>query len=516
MFAAVVSAQTTEFTYQGRLTSSGTSVNQPHDFEFRLCRDVTCGDVLATNQRLNVTVTNGIFTVTLDFGANFYQGDQKYLEIALKPAGSSAPFTVLTPRQKFTSAPTAIRSFNAVNAENALTANNSQQLGGVPASQFVLTGDARLADARNPLPNSPNYINNSTTQQASSNFNISGNGRIGGALSANSVSVGNILSANTISADNVTSEVVKAFFQYDLRNYRVMHDGGFLDSLYIGYNAGNSIPPDNTIATNNTFVGSFSGQLNTFGQSNSFFGASSGLENTTGSRNSFFGDSSGLNNNIGSRNTFFGYTAGTSNNSGNNNTLIGYSANVSQPNLNFATAIGANSRATLSNQIVLGRPSGEDDVYIYGNLHLSSLGSGGSQAICRAGVIISTCSSSIRYKTNVNSFTGGLETVRRLRPVTFDWKSNNERDVGFVAEEIKEIEPLLATYNDKGEVEGVKYAQVTTVLVNAVNEQQKQIEDQKQTIERQQKQVEEQQKQIDALKKSVCAINPAAEICKEK
>ena len=74
------------------------------------------------------------------------------------------------------------------------------------------------------------------------------------------------------------------------------------------------------------------------------------------------------------------------------------------------------------------------------------------------------------------------------------------RDVGFGAEEVNKIEPLLTTRNSKGEIEGVKYGQVTTVLVNAVQQQQ-------QIIERQ-------QRQIDALKMLVCLSNPQADVCK--
>ena len=56
------------------------------------------------------------------------------------------------------------------------------------------------------------------------------------------------------------------------------------------------------------------------------------------------------------------------------------------------------------------------------------------------------------------------------------------RDVGFAAEEVECVEPLLVTYNPKGEIEGVKYGQLTTVLVNAVKEQQAQIENQQKQI----------------------------------
>lgn len=80
-------------------------------------------------------------------------------------------------------------------------------------------------------------------------------------------------------------------------------------------------------------------------------------------------------------------------------------------------------------------------------------------------------------------------------------------DVGFAAEEVDKIEPLLTTRDDKGEIEGVKYGQLTTVLVNAVKEQQL-------TIERQQQQINKQGRQLEVLKKLVCVSNPQAEVCK--
>jgi hypothetical protein len=113
----------------------------------------------------------------------------------------------------------------------------------------------------------------------------------------------------------------------------------------------------------------------------------------------------------------------------------------------------------------------------------------------------------LRYKTDVQSFQGGLDVVRRLRPISFNWKEGGLRDVGFGAEEVEQIEPLLTTYNDKGEIEGVKYKQITTVLVNAVNELKAENDSLKTRLA-------DQQRQIDDLRKLVCEINPAAKACK--
>lgn len=89
---------------------------------------------------------------------------------------------------------------------------------------------------------------------------------------------------------------------------------------------------------------------------------------------------------------------------------------------------------------------------------------------------ISTCSSSLRYKTNPALFTSGLNLVNQVQPITFDWKTGGMRDLGLGAEDAAAVEPLLVTYNEKGKVEGVKYDRVAVVLVNAVKEQQTQIQ----------------------------------------
>ena len=70
---------------------------------------------------------------------------------------------------------------------------------------------------------------------------------------------------------------------------------------------------------------------------------------------------------------------------------------------------------------------------------------------------------------------GGLDVAKRLNPITFAWKVDGRRDIGFGAEEVAKVEPLLTFANEKGEIEGVHYAQITAVLVNAVKEQQAQI-----------------------------------------
>jgi hypothetical protein len=175
--AGMLIAQTplgTAFTYQGRLIDSGNAANGLYDLQFALFDDPATGNQVGTAlTQTNINVSGGVFTVLLDFGASAFTGNARWLQIGVRPGGSSGSFTTLSPRQVVSPTP---------NALYALAASNATQLGGVAANQFVMTGDARLSDARNPLPNSANYIQNTTSQQASSNFNITGSGRVGGTL----------------------------------------------------------------------------------------------------------------------------------------------------------------------------------------------------------------------------------------------------------------------------------------------------------------------------------------------
>lgn len=165
----VVSGQTGEFSYQGRLTESGNAVMGTRFFRFTLFDENGMAIPGAVSEQ-TLQVNGGIFSAALDFGAaTFFAGANRSLQIEVKINAGDA-YTLLNPRQPVQSAPYSIRS---------LLADDANRLGGTLANQFVLTNDSRLSDARQPLAGSNNYIQNSTTQQTA-NFNINGNGFVGG------------------------------------------------------------------------------------------------------------------------------------------------------------------------------------------------------------------------------------------------------------------------------------------------------------------------------------------------
>jgi hypothetical protein len=124
--------------------------------QFVLWDNAGGGTQIGTTQTSsNVSVSGGIFSVLLDFGAATFPGGPRFLEISARLVGSGG-FVLLTPREQIMSTPYAVRSSNATLADTATiattatTATNATQLGGGAAGQYVLTSDSRLTLGRRP------------------------------------------------------------------------------------------------------------------------------------------------------------------------------------------------------------------------------------------------------------------------------------------------------------------------------------------------------------------------------
>jgi hypothetical protein len=340
-----------------------------------------------------------------------------------------------------------------------------------------------------------NFIQNTTTQQPNSNFNISGDGTAGG----------------TLQAAVVTAQ---AFFK--IANHRMVGLGVDADvdtstDTFVGIDAGfHNLDVD---AVRNSFFGRDAGRNNN-GAKNTFLGYQAGLNNVgdpldmflAGSRNTFVGYQSGLNNGssgaipAGDYNSFLGDSAGKSNVDGNNNTAVGAQADVGANNLSFATAIGSGAVVSSSNTIALGRSDGSDTVDVPGKLQIDTLATAGSTQLCLNGANrVGLCSSSLRYKTAVQPFISGLDIIDKLHPISFAWKDDGRRDLGLSAEDVAQVEPLLITRNRDGQIEGVKYDHLNVVLINAIKQQQELIKNQ--------------DAEIKDLKRLVCEDHPKAQVC---
>jgi hypothetical protein len=110
----------TAFIYQGRLTDGVNPANGSYDLRFTLYDAVTNGNAIGSLTNIATGITNGLFTVTLDFGGVF-NGSNCWLELAARTNGDCA-FTSLSPRQPILPAPYALYAANAGSAVAAATA----------------------------------------------------------------------------------------------------------------------------------------------------------------------------------------------------------------------------------------------------------------------------------------------------------------------------------------------------------------------------------------------------------
>jgi hypothetical protein len=100
----------TGFTYQGQLQSGGQPVNETCDMAFRLYDQATGGMQVGSAITTSVPITDGFFTVGLDFGPAF-AGDARWLEVRVKCPGD-ANYADLG-REELTAAPYALHSQSA-------------------------------------------------------------------------------------------------------------------------------------------------------------------------------------------------------------------------------------------------------------------------------------------------------------------------------------------------------------------------------------------------------------------
>ena len=104
----------------------------------------------------------------------------------------------------------------------------------------------------------------------------------------------------------------------------------------------------------------------------------------------------------------------------------------------------------------------------------------GSGAFCSSAGVWTNASDS-RLKKDITKISYGLKEVMQLRPVAYAMKSNEEKQVGFIAQEVKKVMPELVSGKEgdlaKGETLGLSYGNLTAVLTKAIQEQQAQIID---------------------------------------
>ncbi len=133
-------AQGTAFSYQGQLANNGSPANGSYDLQFTLFTTNATGVAVfgpVTNSA--TTVSNGLFTTTIDFGAGVFNGTTYWLEIAVSTNGANS-FSTLAPRQPISPTPYAIYSTAAGSANIAATAASANSVSAANISGALALG----------------------------------------------------------------------------------------------------------------------------------------------------------------------------------------------------------------------------------------------------------------------------------------------------------------------------------------------------------------------------------------
>jgi hypothetical protein len=366
--------QGTAFTYQGRLNSGTNPANGNYDVTMALYNAGSAGSqVGSTVTTLDVGVTNGLFVITVDFGAVFNAADF-WLQIGVRTNGSGS-YTALTPRQELNPVPFSIVAETVsgsvtlgqlpsgvlTNYESAVTLNSATIEGilTLPLPSTIDAGGNNLLYANG---NYDFFIGQSAGNPAVTGGHNTGVGNqaLGVVTTGpyNTAEGDSALSANT-SGGNNTAMGVYALWQNTNGNantavgadslaYNISGSDNTATGLgTLEYNTSSDNTAvgalalnNNTTGFQNTGVGYYALNANTSGEYDTATGVSALDNNTTGSYNAAFGAGALTLGTTGSYNAAFGADALAFNSTGSNNTATGFGALVLNTTGNNNTASG--------------------------------------------------------------------------------------------------------------------------------------------------------------------------------
>jgi len=170
----IASAQGTAFTYQGQLQNNGSRATGSYDLTFAVFTDSNgVNQVGGTLTNTAAGITNGLFTVVLDFGPGIFTGPPLWLQIGVETNGGVGVFTLLTPLQPLTPTPYAIYAENSASVNNASISASQLNTVGAPASGQVLAYNGASLVWSNQAAgggNSWSLTGNAGTSPANGNF----------------------------------------------------------------------------------------------------------------------------------------------------------------------------------------------------------------------------------------------------------------------------------------------------------------------------------------------------------
>jgi hypothetical protein len=88
----------------------------------------------------------------------------------------------------------------------------------------------------------------------------------------------------------------------------------------------------------------------------------------------------------------------------------------------------------------------------------------------------------LALKENIETYSPSLEKINKIRPVRYNKKESNKKEVGLVAEELAEMFPELVEMDKDGNPAGVNYSRAVAVLLHGFKELYKEVKELKEKI----------------------------------
>ena len=364
------------------------------------------------------------------------------------------------------------------NALNENTLGDENTATGVRALENNTTGDTNTATGSLALSDNTTGSENTANGANALSFNTTGN---------NNTAIGTSALFNNTTGDNNTANGKYALY-----------------SNTIGYNNtanGSEALHFNTTGHHNTANGPGALYANTTGNRNTANGSGALLFNTTGSENIAYGSGTLSNNITGSGNVAIGYQAGFNErgsnklyieNSYTSNPLIygefdtnklevngtlkvkeGTDASLSNGSGYFMIGVENGLNLLMDNNEIMARNNGSTS-----NLHLQV--NGGNVYV--GGSIVH--SSDRRLKKNITALKYGLNEILALEPKSYDWKNRKQKykSLGLIAQDVQPIiKEIVLVQKKKKKTLAIDYTSLIPILINAIKEQQVQINNLKKT-----------------------------------
>jgi hypothetical protein len=481
-------AQVTAFTYQGSLNDSGQSANGRYDFQFTLNTTAPGFNESSANMTstTDVLVTNGQFTVLLDFGPAFAlpgTGVQYSLQTQVRThtAGGAGAFVALTPQTQITPTPyaTYAESAGSVGIFTGPIQNNQLPGGG----GITVTPGPGLGGG------GPVVLGGVLSLTNTGVLSVSGSGDITASTSGGVATLGSDATASATGNTIVKRDATGSFSA----NNGTLGGGLYLPEIATIYAGG--FPVMYADVSDNYFAGEATGNLATTGNQNTIVGSGTFEVNTSGSANTACGWGALYNNTSGSANTAAGLLALRSNTTGGNNTAIGDTALASLTKGSYNIGVGVNAGGNLegdeTDNIYIGNAgvTGDNKTIRIGNdqattviagIYNGTLGSAGLPVEVDASGHLGVRVSSARFKHDIQPMGEVSDVLLKLKPVTF--KYNAERDpigtpeFGLVAEQVNAVDPDLVVRDANQQIYSVRYEAVNAMLLNEFLKQHQTVE----------------------------------------